>query len=164
MTLRPRIRVPFTGTEKESLQASLDRQRDVVPWKLEGLDDEQLRRPMTPSGTNLLGLVKHLGYVEFGWFCQTFGRDYEPGPEDDLRVSPDESTADIVALYRRACAAADAAIAELPLDARAMAWFGEEVSMRWVLLHMIEETSRHAGHLDILRELLDGATGAYPLV
>ena len=68
-------RVPFTGEEKESLHVSLDRHRDVVLWKLEGLDDEQLRRAMTPSGTNLLGLVKHLAAVEYGWFCETFGRE-----------------------------------------------------------------------------------------
>jgi len=67
--------VPFTGGEKESLQVSLDRHRDVVLWKLEGLDDEQLRRPMVPSGTSLLGLVKHLASVEYGWFtAQTNNR------------------------------------------------------------------------------------------
>lgn len=78
--------VPFTGGEKESLHASLDGHRDAVLWKLDGLDDEQLRRPMTPSGTNLLGLVKHLAVVEYGWFCQTFGREVEPflfDPEDE---------------------------------------------------------------------------------
>ena len=66
------IRVPFTGGEKESLQASLDRHRQVALWKLEGLDDVDLRREMTPSRTSLLGLVKHLGAVEYGWFCETF--------------------------------------------------------------------------------------------
>jgi hypothetical protein len=86
-------RVPFTGDEKESLRVSLDRHRDAVLWKLEGLDDADLRRAMTPSGTNLLGLVKHLAAVEYGWFCQTFGRATEPLPFDDddenadLRVS-----------------------------------------------------------------------------
>ncbi len=69
--------------EKHSLLMSLDRHRDVVLWKLDGLDDEQLRRPMTPSGTNLLGLVKHLAAVEYGWFCQTFGRETEPLPFDE---------------------------------------------------------------------------------
>jgi hypothetical protein len=65
------IRVPFTGDEKQSLQVSLDRHRDAVLWKLEGLGDDDLRRAMTPSGTNLLGLVKHLAAVEYGWFCET---------------------------------------------------------------------------------------------
>lgn len=158
-------RVPFTGEEKESLHVSLDRHRDVVLWKLEGLDDEQLRRPMTPTGTNLLGLVKHLGAVEYGWFCETFGREVEPlpfeedEPDADLRVEPHETTADIVAFYGRARAAADRVIEDLPLDELGTAWFGDAVSMRWVLIHMIEETARHAGHMDILRELIDGATG-----
>jgi hypothetical protein len=90
-------RVPFTGDEKQSLHVSLDRHRDAVLWKLEGLDDASLRRAMTPSGTNLLGLVKHLAAVEYGWFCETFGRDTEPlpfdddDPEADLRVRPDET-------------------------------------------------------------------------
>jgi uncharacterized damage-inducible protein DinB len=160
-------RVPLTGGEKESLQASLDRQRDVVLWKLEDLDDERLRRPMTPSGTNLLGLVKHLAAVEYGWFCESFGRATEPLPFDeqdrdaDLRVQPHETTADIVAFYGRARAAADQAIEETDLDAVGKAWSGDAVSLRWVLIHMIEETARHAGHMDILRELLDGTTGYY---
>ncbi|HYZ08206.1 MAG TPA: DinB family protein [Pseudonocardiaceae bacterium] len=158
-------RVPFTGGEKESLHVSLDRHRDVVLWKIDGLDDEQLRRPMTPSGTNLLGLVKHLAAVEYGWFCHTFGRRTEPLPFDehdenaDLRVTAEETTAGIVAFYRRARAAADAVIDEVDLDELGTAWSGEVVSLRWVLIHMIEETARHVGHLDILRELIDGATG-----
>jgi uncharacterized damage-inducible protein DinB len=158
-------RVPFLGDEKESLHVSLDRHRDVVLWKLEGLNDEQLRRPMTPTGTNLLGLVKHLAAVEYGWFCETFGRETEALPFDpdepdaDMRAEPDESAADIVAFYGRARVAADRVIDELDVDAIGTAWFGDSVSMRWVLIHMIEETARHAGHMDILRELIDGATG-----
>ncbi|MCR6491513.1 DinB family protein [Cellulomonas sp. P24] len=158
-------RVPFLGEEKESLRTSLDRHRDVVLWKIEDLDDEALRRPMTPSGTSLLGLVKHLAAVEYGWFCETFDRPTEPlpfdpdDPEADLRVRPDETTADVVAFYQRARAAADAAIDELEIDDLGTAWFGETVSLRWVLIHMIEEVARHAGHLDILRELIDGSTG-----
>ena len=161
-------RVPYTGGEKESLWASLDRHRDVVLWKLEGLDDERLRRPMTPSGTSLLGLVKHLAAVEYDWFCKTFGRETEPLPFDDedgdadLRVEQHETTADIVAFYGRARVAADQVIDELDLGDTGTAWFGEPVSMRWVLIHMIEETARHAGHLDIVRELVDGATGDHP--
>jgi uncharacterized damage-inducible protein DinB len=158
-------RVPFLGEEKESLRTSLDRHRDVVLWKIEDLDDAALRRPMTPSGTSLLGLVKHLAAVEYGWFCETFDRPTEPlpfdpdDPEADLRVRPDETTADVVAFYQRARAAADAAIDELEIDDLGTAWFGETVSLRWVLIHMIEEVARHAGHLDILRELIDGSTG-----
>jgi hypothetical protein len=98
-------RVPFTGGEKESLHVSLDRHRDAVLWKLEGLDDTDLRRAMTRSGTNLLGLVKHLAAVEYGWFCETFGRETEPLPFDDddpqadMRARPDETTEDVLAFY-----------------------------------------------------------------
>jgi uncharacterized damage-inducible protein DinB len=161
-------RVPFTGGEKESLHVSLDRHRDVVLWKVDGLPDEQLRRPLTPSGTNLLGLVKHLGSVEYGWFCETFGRESEAitydddDPDADMLAKPDETTASILAYYGRARAAADRAIDELDLDDVGRAWFGESVSMRWVLIHMLEETARHAGHMDILRELIDGSTGDHP--
>lgn len=161
-------RVPFTGGEKESLHVSLDRHREVVLWKLEGLDEEQVRRPMTPSGTSLLGLVKHLAAVEYGWFCETFGRETEPlpfDPEDvnaDMRAAPHETTADIVAFYGRARVAADRVIDELEVDDTGTAWFGDSVSLRWVLIHMIEETARHAGHMDIVRELIDGSTGDHP--
>jgi uncharacterized damage-inducible protein DinB len=158
-------RVPFTGGEKESLHVSLDRHRDAVLWKLEGLDDANLRRAMTPSGTNLLGMVKHLAAVEYGWFCETFGRPTEPlpfdddNPDADLRVRPDETTEDILAFYARARAASDRVIDELELDTTGTAWFGDAVSLRWVLIHMVEETARHAGHVDIVRELIDGMTG-----
>ena len=159
------IRVPFTGAEKESLKVSLDRHRDAVLWKLGGLGDDDLRRSMVPSGTSLLGLVKHLAAVEYGWFCDTFGREIEPLPFDDddpdadLRVRPEETTEDILAFYGRARAAADQAIDELDVEDTGTAWFGEAVTMRWVLIHMIEETARHAGHVDILRELIDGMAG-----
>ena len=158
-------RVPFTGEEKESLRVALDRHREAVLWKVGGLGDADLRRAMTPSGTNLLGMVKHLGAVEYGWFCETFGREIEPlpfddqDPEADLRVRPDETTEDVLAFYARARAAADRALDELDLEDTGTAWFGETVTMRWVLIHMVEETARHAGHFDILRELIDGLTG-----
>jgi uncharacterized damage-inducible protein DinB len=158
-------RVPFTGDEKESLHVSLDRHRDAVLWKLEGLDDTELRRAMTPSGTSLLGLVKHLASVEYSWFCQTFGRQTEPlppvddDPEADMRARPDETTEDILAFYGRARGAADQVIDELDIEATGTAWSGATVSLRWVLIHMVEETARHAGHVDILRELIDGMAG-----
>jgi uncharacterized damage-inducible protein DinB len=158
-------RVPFTGGEKESLKVALDRHRDAILWKLEGVGDDDLRRPLVPSGTSLLGLVKHLAAVEYGWFCDTFGRPTEPLPFDDddpdadLRIEPDETTADILAFYDRARTTADRIVDEIGLEETGMAWFGEPVTMRWVLIHMVEETARHAGHVDILRELIDGMTG-----
>ena len=160
--------MPRRGPEKPILQGMLDRQRDVMRWKLDGLDDETLRRPMTPSGTNLLGLLKHLAAVEFGWFCGTFGREHEPLPFDaddenaDLRVAPHETTADILAFYDRARSAADAVIADLDLDTIGTAWTGMPVSLRWVVLHLIEETARHAGHADLVREEIDGTVGYLP--
>src|SRR4029453_9433299 len=114
-------RVPFTGGEKESLQVALDRHRDAILWKLEGVSDEDLRRPQGPSGTSLLGLVKHLAGVEYGWFCDPFGRPTEPLPFDDddpdadLRIEPGETTADVLAFYGRARAAADRALDEIGL-------------------------------------------------
>ena len=164
MTRRP----PLIGDEKEMLHAFLDKQRDVMVWKLDGLGDEALRRPMTPSGTNLLGMLKHLAAVEYGWFCATFGRETEPLPFDeadedaDLRVTSEETTDDILAFYARARAAADEVISELGLDTVGASFTGQDVSLRWVLIHMIEETARHAGHADIVRELLDETTGYLP--
>lgn len=153
------------GGEKENLVALLDRNRDAVLWKLEGLDEEQLRRAVLPSGTSLLGLVKHLGSVEQGWFCATFGRETEDlpdvatDPEADMRPEPGETAADVLAFHARSRALAGAAIAELGLTDTGTAWSGETVSLRWVLLHMITEVARHAGHADDVRELLDGSTG-----
>ncbi|MEV5613648.1 DinB family protein [Streptomyces sp. NPDC052225] len=163
-----RIRhVPYKGGEKESLHVALDRHRDVAVWKLAGLDEEQARRPLTPSGTNLLGLVKHLATVEYGWFCEAFGREseplwFDPYEGEDMAPADGETTADILAFFARARAAADLAVAELDLETVGTAWDGRKVSLRWVLVHMVEETARHAGHMDILRELIDGATGGFP--
>lgn len=159
-------RVPYAGDEKASLHASLDRHRDAIVWKLEGLGDEALRRPVTPSGTSLIGLVKHLAGGEYGWFCDTFGRshevlpfDFEEDIEADMRAAPGETAADILAFYARARAASDQVIAELDLEATGTAWFGDTVTLRWVLIHVLEDTARHAGHAGILRELIDGSTG-----
>ncbi|MBW8792996.1 MAG: DinB family protein [Streptomyces sp.] len=158
----------YTAGEKEILHAGLDRHRDAVLWKLQGLDDEQLRRPMTPSGTNLLGLVKHLASVEYGWFASAFGGEveplwFDPYTDDDLSIGPGETTQQIIDFYGRARAASDAVITGHPLDSLGHPdWRDHPVSLRWVLVHMVEETARHAGHMDILRELIDGTTGDHP--
>ncbi|WP_225837276.1 DinB family protein [Streptomyces sp. NK08204] len=160
----------YTADEKDILHASLNRHRNAVLWKLEGLDDEQLRRPMTPTGTTLLGLVKHLASVEYGWFVETFGGEpeplwFDPYSSEDMQAAPGETTEQITAFYGRARAAADRVITELPLDAQGRpAWRDHSVSLRWALVHMTTETARHAGHMDILRELIDGATGDHPRV
>jgi uncharacterized damage-inducible protein DinB len=136
-----------------------------VLWKLDGLSEYDVRRPLVRTGTNLLGLVKHLAAVEYWWLCVRFGRATEPlpfldeDPDADLRVESGESTADILAFYARANAATDAVVAELDVESTGTTAAGEKVTLRWALIHMIEETARHVGHMDIARELLDGATG-----
>ena len=160
-------RVPHTAGEKPSLVASLQRHRDAVLWKLEDLDDEQLRRRVLPSETTLLGTVKHLASVEYGWFCSTFGRpgDEVPAaalqedPQADWRIHPWETTEGVLSYYERARAASDEVVRELKLTERGTDRHGTTVTMRWVLIHMIEETARHAGHLDVVRELVDGRRG-----
>jgi uncharacterized damage-inducible protein DinB len=136
--------------------------------RVDGLDDERLRQPMTPTRTNLLGLVKHLAASENMWFCETFGRPFEGipfyDPDDDavMQVTPQESTADVLGYYARARAAADNAIEDLAMEDTGTAWWGDTVSMRWVLIHTIEDTARHAGHMDILHEHIDGQVGDRP--
>ncbi|MCA0296121.1 MAG: DinB family protein [Actinobacteria bacterium] len=146
--------------------------RDALVWKLEGLSPYDQRRPLTPTGTNLLGLVKHLAGVEFGYFGDVLGRpvadrpawmDDENTPNVDMFASADESGADILALYRRAWAHTDAAVAELGLDGTGeVPWWPparNPVTVRQLLVHVTAETHRHAGHADLVRELIDGAAG-----
>jgi hypothetical protein len=141
-------------------------------WKLDGLSEYDIRRPLTPTGTNLLGLVKHVASVEAGYLGDCFGFPFgEPLPwfeEDaepnaDLWATADESRDDIVGLYRRVWAHSDNTIAALPLDAigRVPWWPPDraEVTLHTILVHMIAETHRHAGHADIVRELIDGSVG-----
>jgi uncharacterized damage-inducible protein DinB len=162
-----------SGDPKGELQRYLQTGRDALLWKLDGLSDYDARRPLTPTGTNLLGLVKHLAGVELGYFGDTFGRPsaeplpwYDEGaePDADMWATADESREEIVALYRRAWAHADATIAALELDApgRVPHWPRERsaVTLHQIVVHMIAETHRHAGHADIVRELVDGAVGA----
>jgi len=157
---------------KAHLHRALQQGRDALLWKLEGLDEYDVRRPMTPTATNLLGLVKHLTFVELGYLGDTFGRPLPgaPRPEDlgddptaDLWATADESRADIVATYRRVTAHADETVAALSLDAPGHVehWPEERsaVTLHGVLVHVIAEIHRHAGHADIVREHLDGAAG-----
>jgi uncharacterized damage-inducible protein DinB len=159
---------------KNDLRRALQSARDAVVWKLDGLSEYDVRRPLTPSGSNLLGLLKHLAGVEFGYFGETFGRPsdeplpwFEDGAEDnaDMWATAEESREDIVGLYRRAWAHADETFDALPLEAEGrVAWWGEdgEVTLHQILVHMIAETHRHAGHADIMREMVDGAVGRKP--
>ncbi|MEV0195089.1 DinB family protein [Nonomuraea sp. NPDC050691] len=163
----------MTGPDpKATLHRYYKTARDAVLWKLDGLSEYDVRRPLTPTGTNLLGLLKHLASIEFGYFGETFGRPSgEPLPwfEDDAEPNADmwataeESREDIVGLYRRAGEHADATIEALDLDATGrVPWWPEEraeATLHTLLVHMIAETNRHAGHADIVRELIDGAAG-----
>ena len=150
----------------------LQRSREAVLWKLDGLSEYDVRRPMTPTGTNLLGLVKHLASVEFGYFGDTFGRPHgeslpwfedDASPNEDLYATAYQTREQIVALYHRAWTHTDATIQALPLDAvgRVPWWPAErnEVTLQRVIVHMLCETDRHAGHADIVREMLDGSAG-----
>jgi uncharacterized damage-inducible protein DinB len=161
----------MTGSDqKADLQRYLQDGREALLWKLDGLSEYDIRRPMTPTGTNLLGLVKHLASVELGYFGDTFGRPFgepppwsEDEPNSDMWATADESREQIVGLYHRAWAHSDATIGALALDAIGQVpWWPEdrrEATLHRILVHMIAETHRHAGHADIVRELIDGAAG-----
>ena len=159
--------------QKAHLHRYLQTARAALVWKLEGLSEYDIRRPMTPTGTNLLGLLKHLAGVELGYFGDTFGRppadtpewylDMDAEPNIDMWATAEESREDIVGFYRTAWAHCDETITTLPLDAsgRVPWWPAEraEVTLHQILVHVIAETNRHAGQADIVRELIDGAAG-----
>jgi uncharacterized damage-inducible protein DinB len=162
----------MSNDAKADLQRYLQAARDALLWKLDGAAEYDIRRPMTPTGTNLLGLVKHVASVEAGYLGDCFGRpfpeplpwfDEDAEPNADMWATADESRADIVGLYHRVWQHADATIAALDLDAEgAVPWWPEErrtVTLHRILIHVIAETNRHAGHADIVREMVDGAVG-----
>jgi uncharacterized damage-inducible protein DinB len=156
---------------KADLQRYLEQIRDALVWKLDGLSEYDIRRPMTSTGTNLLGLVKHIAIVAAGYFGDVFGRPFpdppawfdHDEPNVDMWATADESRDDILGLYRRVWAHSDATIAALELAALGeVPWWPEErrqVTLHRILVHMIAELNRHAGHADIVRELIDGAVG-----
>ncbi|UYQ60168.1 DinB family protein [Streptomyces peucetius] len=161
-----------TSDPKADLHFYLQSARDALLWKLGGLSEYDVRRPMTPTGTNLLGMVKHVAGVELGYLGDTFGRPSgEPLPwlEDgaeanaDMWATADESRAFIVELYHRAWAHADATIDALPLETiGTVPWWPtgrDKVTLHHAVVRVIADTHRHAGHADIIRELMDGAVG-----
>lgn len=154
------------------LQRYLQQARDSLVRSLEGLPEHDVRRPFTPTGTNLLGIVKHLVGVEVGYLVESVGREAPllPWNEDgsvwegaDMWARADESREWILGLYRTAWQLSDASIADLPLDAPAtVAWWPEErrvTTFGHVLVRTLTDTAQHAGHADILRELVDGQAG-----
>jgi hypothetical protein len=161
----------MTGMDaKEDLHSYLRGARETLVWKLDGLGEYDIRRPLTPTGTNLLGLVKHSGSTHFRYFGEVFGRTQDESlswlsggaePNADFWAAPDEGRDDILDGCRRAWDLADATISELPLEAlgRVPWWGGGTVTLLGVLVHVTAETQRHAGHADIVRELIDGSAG-----
>jgi uncharacterized damage-inducible protein DinB len=161
-----RYEAPLAGDEAANLTGFLDHYRRVLLSLADGLPDDALRRKLVASDTTLLGLVKHLAYVERWWFREVFAGEEvsNPFPDDDpnadFRIEADEKTSDVLALYRDECEHSRRVVASAPsLEERARKPGREEYSLRWILVHMIEETARHAGHADILREQLGGTTG-----
>lgn len=162
----------MTQSQQQILLDYLQAARDAVVWKLDGVSDYDARRPLTPTGTNLLGLVKHLGFVELGYFVESFGRplpvaspfdDPDADPHDDLYAFADETREGVLDLYRLSWQESARTFESRDLDAPALVpwWPAErgETTLGRLLVHVIAETNRHAGHVDILRETLDGATG-----
>lgn len=157
---------------KEDLHRYLQGARDGLLWKLGGLSEYDVRRPLTPTGTNLLGLVKHLSYCELGYFGDTFGRPaqdllpvipVDTDPLVDMWATPAEGREEVLDRYRAVTTHADATIEELPLETegRVPHWPEETatVTLHRILVHMLAETQRHLGHADIVRELIDGTVG-----
>ncbi|MFY2786631.1 DinB family protein [Rhodococcus sp. KRD162] len=159
---------------KDMLWQYLRIARQNMLWKLDGLTEYQMRRPMTPTGTNLLGLVKHLALVEYGYFGLTFGREFPARFAEleksaiarlnsDMWAAADESSESIIALYREAWVHSDATIAALELDSpgTVLHWPADKqnIDLHRVLVHLVAETNRHCGHADIVRELIDSSVG-----
>ncbi|MFJ6486585.1 MULTISPECIES: DinB family protein [unclassified Streptomyces] len=158
---------------KDTLHGRLRRDREALLWKLDGLSEYEARRPLTVTGNNLLGLVKHVATVEARYFGEVFDR---PSPEplprwqdsdgSDLWAAEDETRDQIIGFYRRTWEHSDATINELPLDAAGhVPWWSEpyaDTNLFAVMVHVLGEANRHAGHADILREGLDGRTGLRP--
>jgi uncharacterized damage-inducible protein DinB len=167
-----RIDPPETGTELEQLTSYLDYQRETVLLKAAGLDRAQLAQPHPPSTLTLGGLLNHLALVEGSWFRVRFaglpddelwaGHDWDADPDYELRTAADLEPDELRRRYEHACARSREVVAaardldQLSVEARGN---GARFSLRWMLLHLLEETARHAGHADLLREAIDGTVG-----
>lgn len=159
----------MADNEKAALQFFLQAQRDAVVAIVEGLDDETLRKAILPSGWTPLGMIEHLGYAERHWFQEVATGHADPVPfdNDDPPLTSSRSKAEAFEFYRDQCARSDAVLAANPLTTPTVGRHGGELDeqvtdLRRVVLHLIEETARHAGHLDVVRELIDGTTGLGP--
>jgi hypothetical protein len=158
---------PMAVGERELLEEFLDYYRTIILRKIGGLSLEDATRRLVPSDSTLLGIVKHLGYVERNWFQMRLdGQDLpvpwtDDDPDADFRIEPDETVDSVAAWYQEQCdrsrelAAATPSLDDMAKTASRMG----APNLRWIMVHMIDETARHAGHMDILREQIDGATG-----
>ena len=166
----------MTQSAKQVLHLYLVRAREALLWKLDGLSEYDVRRPMVATGTNLLGLVKHVALTEAEYLGMVFGRPFleafpdlapDAEPNADMWARADEPRQAITDLYRRVWAHGDQTIADLDLEAEGLVpWWPEErrvVTLHQVLVHVVAETNRHAGHADIIRELIDGSAGLNPV-
>jgi uncharacterized damage-inducible protein DinB len=149
-----------TAAERPMLETWLDVFRDTVVAKIDGLSEVDIRRRLVPSLTTVGGVVKHLRWVETGWFHELLGArsgdNRRAHPRDwEFTVQPDDTAATLIAEYRAACARSREAAADYTLDDVVPNCSMGSVSVRWIFVHMIEETARHAGQLDILREQLE---------
>lgn len=159
---------------KTVLHHYLKATRDDLIWKLDGLSEREARLPRTPTGNNLLGVVKHCLNVEAGYLGSTFGREFptpeelvpsdafEKDPQADWYAREDESKDGLIDLYRRVAAFADQTIEQLPLDATGrVPWWsgGQDVTLHRIIVHVIYDIARHAGQADLMREQHDGAVG-----
>lgn len=154
-----------SGTEKEILENYLDWYRETLLIKVEGLSDADMKRRLVPSETTLFGIVHHLAYVERWWFQDVFlGRTVEypwtdDDPDADWHIEGSISSDEAIALYTQECEISKQIVAEADLEDRAQHDEFQDMMLRRIVVHMIEETARHVGHADIIRELIDGATG-----
>jgi hypothetical protein len=160
-----RVKPAYDAADRPMLDGWLDFHRRTLLWKCEGLTDDQLRsRPIPPSELSLIGLVRHMAEVERGWFGDWFGLDTselyctEDFPAGDFDVDGADVAADL-ATYGAEIDGIRAAAGRFDLDHVETSPSGTRYSLRWVYTHMIEEYARHNGHADLLREVIDGATG-----
>jgi uncharacterized damage-inducible protein DinB len=155
------------GDERTSLMGFLQRQRDLVAWKVRDASDDVLRSTITPTGLTLHGIVRHLENVERSWFRDVFAGEenlpFDWTDEDrdgEFHVPDDVPMSDLLAAYAEESARCDAVIKAAPsLDAVSVT---RGSSLRWIITHLIEETARHIGHIDLLREQADGEVGEEP--
>jgi uncharacterized damage-inducible protein DinB len=161
---RPNRRERPVTDERITLESFLDDYRDIVVRKVSGLSDTDARRRLVPSSTTVGGVIKHLRWAEYGWFDQLLQQRHDDNRRRhdrswEFEFLPEESLTALIDEYQAQCEESRLVAARYPLEHLVPHRRFGPVSLRWIYVHMIEETARHTGQLDILREQLDGATG-----